>query len=70
MFKFYCDRCGKDITKEEQISITLEYIGVGEPSEKAEEVYDICHECLQKLKEVLEPLQNSDCEENNDMENN
>ena len=53
MFKFYCDRCGKDITKEEQISITLEYIGVGEPSEKAEEVYDICHECLQKLKEVL-----------------
>lgn len=66
MFKFYCDRCGKDVTREEHISVTLEYIGTGEPSEKAEEVYDICHECLQKLKELLEPLQISESEVNNE----
>ena len=62
MFKFYCDRCGKDVTEEEHISVTLEYIGNGEPSEKASDEYDICSECLQKLKELLEPSQISECE--------
>ena len=63
MIKFYCDRCGKDITDEEHISLTIDQIGNGEPSNKAPEDDDICSECLQKLNEFLEPLQISESEE-------
>ena len=52
------------MTEEEHISVTLEYIGNGEPSPKAPDEYDICHECLRKLNEFLEPLQISECEGN------
>ena len=66
MIKFYCDRCGKDMTEKEHISVTLEYIGNGEPSPKAPDEYDICHECIRKLNEFLEPLQISECEGNDE----
>ena len=58
MIKFYCDRCGKDITDEEHISLTIDYIGKGEPSEKAPEEYDICSECLKKISNILNEVQN------------
>lgn len=63
MIKFYCDRCGKDMTEEEHISLTLEYIGNGEPSPKAPDEYDICSECLRELDEFLKPLQISEVED-------
>ena len=63
MIKFYCDRCGKDITNEEHMSLTIDYVGNGEPSEKAPEDYDICSECLKKINNVLNEV-------SNDMENN
>lgn len=63
MIKFYCDRCGKDITDEEHMSLTIDYIGNGEPSEKASDEYDICSECLKKINNVLSEV-------SNDMENN
>lgn len=66
MIKTYCDRCGKDITEEEHISVTLEYIGNGEPSPKAPDEYDICSECLRKLDKLLQPLQISECEGNDE----
>ena len=53
MIKLYCDRCGKDITDEEHMSLTIDYIGNGEPSEKAPEEYDICSECLKKISNIL-----------------
>ena len=53
MIKFYCDRCGKDITDEEHVSLTIDYIGNGEPSEKAPEEYDICSEYLKKISNIL-----------------
>ena len=58
MIKLYCDRCGKDITEEEHISITIEYIGSGEPSVKAPDEYDICSECLKNLNNVLNEASN------------
>ena len=53
MIKLYCDRCGKDITDEEHISLTIDYIGNGEPSDKAPDEYDICSECLKKISNIL-----------------
>lgn len=58
MIKFYCDRCGKDITNEEHMSLTIDYIGNGEPSEKAPDEYDICSECLKKINNVLSEVEN------------
>lgn len=58
MIKLYCDRCGKDITEEEHISVTIEYIGNGEPSPKAPDEYDICSECLKNLNNVLNKVSN------------
>ena len=58
MIKLYCDRCGKDITDEEHMSLTIDYIGNGEPSEKAPEEYDICSECLKKISNILNEVQN------------
>ena len=63
MIKFYCDRCGKDITDEEHMSLTIDYVGNGEPSPKAPEDYDICSECLKKINNVLNEV-------SNDIENN
>lgn len=56
MIKFYCDRCGKDITDEEHMSLTIDYIGNREPSEKAPDEYDICCECLKKIDNVLKEV--------------
>lgn len=58
MIKFYCDRCGKDITNEEHMSLTIDYVGNGEPSEKAPDDYDICSECLKKINNVLNEVSN------------
>ena len=62
MIKFYCDICGKYISDEEHMSLTIDYVGNGEPSPKAPEDYDICSECLKKINNVLNEV-------TNDMEN-
>lgn len=57
MIKLYCDRCGKDITEEEHISITIEYIGNGEPSEtctaKSLQAFDICWGALTCIDHII-----------------
>lgn len=49
MTKYFCDFCSK-----ERLCDELKLIVINDPKSDAKEYYDICKDCLDKIREMIE----------------